>query len=98
MYLAVLESLDCPMPPDYKDSSYIGIFLRRMSAIDEQYARVKVGTRIEVLKRGISNTIYVPQIITRPEIEVIFPTHAIQIGLIPHYEHYRVAKYFVLEK
>lgn len=35
-----VAALDCPAPPDYKDSSFLAIYLRRLAAGDHQYARV----------------------------------------------------------
>lgn len=39
-----VAALDCPSPPQYEDTSFLAIFLRRLSTVDEQYARVSKWT------------------------------------------------------
>ena len=45
-------ALDCPVPPQLEDSSFLAIYLQKLRGADAQYARVKVGRLGEVHKRG----------------------------------------------
>lgn len=72
--------LDCPSPPHY--TGFVGIFLKRLSEVDEQYARVKVKTLAEVHDPGPTSTIYVRQTI-KSEIEGLYPKHCIQLRSLP---------------
>ncbi|KAI4863278.1 HET-domain-containing protein [Hypoxylon rubiginosum] len=56
-----LAALDCPVPPDYKGSSFLALYLKKLSDSDEQYARVKVGQLASVDQRGDLKTVYVRQ-------------------------------------
>ena len=74
-----VAALDCPSPPQYGDSSFLAIFLKRLSTVDEQYARTKVGTLAEVHERGPMQTIYVRQTIAIPDLGGIFRSHILQL-------------------
>ncbi|RHZ67386.1 uncharacterized protein CDV56_109645 [Aspergillus thermomutatus] len=73
--------LDCPSPPHFR--GFLGIFLKRLSQVDEQYARIKLSSLAEVQDRGPPHTIYVRQTSVVPETEGIFPHHVLQIRQIP---------------
>lgn len=79
-YVAVLE---CPSPPLYRDTSFLAIFLKRLSAVDGQYARIKVDRLAEVHERGLMQTIYVRQHIVLPDLGGIFPNHILQLRGMP---------------
>ncbi|KAL4893779.1 heterokaryon incompatibility protein-domain-containing protein [Aspergillus ambiguus] len=70
-----LASLYCPVPPVYRVSSYLGIYLKRLSSWDDRYARINAHTLKEVCQSGKMETVYVPQ--GRAELE--------EQRLIPHY-------------
>lgn len=74
-----VAALDCPSPPRYEDTSFLAIFLRRLSTVDEQYARVKVDRLAEVHERGPMQTIYVRQKIAIPDLGGIFRSHFLQL-------------------
>lgn len=90
IYIAVL---DCPSPHSRAYSSFLGIFLQRLSNAD-QYARIKVGMFAEVDDRGQTQTIYVRQNILLPEVEGVFPNHILQIVNVPSPLLYKVVKTF----
>ncbi|KAI1398157.1 HET-domain-containing protein [Hypoxylon fuscum] len=85
-YVAVL---DCPVPPDYKDSSFLAIYLKKVSERDEQYARIRVGQFASVNERGRLQTVYVRQKPQAPLLEGVFPHHFIQLRTGPPKEIYR---------
>ncbi|KAL4892131.1 heterokaryon incompatibility protein-domain-containing protein [Aspergillus ambiguus] len=87
MYVA---ALDCPSPPNYENFSFLAIFLRRLSDVDAQYARVKVGTLAKVHERSKPQTIYVRQVHFSPEIYGVFPRHFMQIRSVPEQSVYQV--------
>lgn len=80
LYVALL---DCPSPPHYM--GFLGIFLKRLSEVDEQYARVKVGTLAQVQDPGPTSTIYVRQTI-KADIAGLYPRHCIQLRSLPPIE------------
>ncbi|BDD63897.1 hypothetical protein MPDQ_003945 [Monascus purpureus] len=90
IYIAVL---DCPSPHSHAYSSFLGIFLQRLSKAD-QYARTKVGMLAEVDDRGQTQTIYVRQNILLPEVEGVFPNHILQIVNAPSSLLYKMVKAF----
>ncbi|KAK2755524.1 hypothetical protein FQN54_006464 [Arachnomyces sp. PD_36] len=80
-YIAVL---DCPSPPEYKSS--VAIFLKRLSRVDEQFARVKMATLIKAAKMVNQHDltrIYVRQSSPVAETEGVFPVHMLQLRMIP---------------
>ena len=93
-----VAALDCPSPPDYKESSFVGIFLKRLSEVDEQYARAKLGVRATIYQRGTPQTIYIRQRIMKPEVEGAFPTHVMQIRSMPSSGRYKVKVAFTKSK
>jgi hypothetical protein len=54
-----VAALLCPAPPDYE--GYLGIYLKRISSKDHQYARVQPQTLCKLSFRGSIRTIYVRQ-------------------------------------
>lgn len=58
-----LAALYCPVPPDYVESSYLGIVLKRLS-LSDRYVRINIDT-IKSIKSmsqlGRIQTLYVPQ-------------------------------------
>lgn len=86
-----VAALDCPSPSSYENSTFLGIFLKRLSAVDEQYARTKAGALAEIHQRGSPQTIYVRQTqSTKHGIDGIFPTHVLQTRSFPLLGGYRV--------
>ncbi|KAJ5527896.1 hypothetical protein N7513_012055 [Penicillium frequentans] len=77
LYVALL---DCPSPPHY--TGFLGIFLKRLSEVDEQYARVKIGILAQVQDPGPTSTIYVRQTI-KSDIAGLYPRHCIQLRSLP---------------
>jgi hypothetical protein len=51
-----VAALLCPAPPDYE--GYLGIYLKRISSKDHQYARVQPQTLSKLSFRGSTRTIY----------------------------------------
>ncbi|KAI1089237.1 HET-domain-containing protein [Rostrohypoxylon terebratum] len=85
-----VATLDCPVPPDYKDSSFLAIYLKKLSETDEQYARIRLGQFASVQRRGHLQTVYIRQ---RPEtisLEGAFLQHHVQLRTGPPREIYRV--------
>lgn len=76
-------SINCPSPPNYKDSVFLATFLKRLSQVDVQYVRVKVGELNNTYHQGPPQTIYVRQTIPAPEVDGEFPTHAMRIRSMP---------------
>lgn len=76
-------ALDCPAPPDYEDSSFLAIYLRKLSGgdggsdVDDEphYARVRLGQFGKIQQRGKLTWIYVRQ---------HAPPAPLEQGLFPH--------------
>ncbi|KAI0012826.1 HET-domain-containing protein [Xylariaceae sp. FL0662B] len=92
-----VAALDCPVPPDYKDSSFLAIYLRKLSDSDEQYARVRAGQFASVTQRGRLQTVYVRQKPQAPSPEGVFPHHFIQLRAGPPTEIYKVVRILFLK-
>lgn len=87
-YIAVL---DCPSSPRYEDTSFLAIFLKQLSTVDEQYARVNVNRLAEVHEQGSMQTIYVRQNIAIPDLGGIFRNHILRLRDMPG-NWYRIVK------
>ncbi|XHG01770.1 hypothetical protein AWENTII_005140 [Aspergillus wentii] len=73
-----IAALNCPMPPLYKGGSFLGLFLKKLSTGDEQYARVKIHEFSSVQnQRGSLKTIFVRQTIHNASAvgHGVFPYH-----------------------
>lgn len=81
-----VAALDCPVPPEYKDSTFLAIYLQRLSDTDQQYARIRVGKFGSVRERGKLQTIYIRQSPRAAAQEGVFPQHLLQLreGPSPH--------------
>lgn len=92
-----VATIDCPVPPNYADSSFLAIYLKKISTGREDkegqhYARVRAGQFGSVQVRGKLKTIYVRQD-QRPPIEAgVFPQHILQLRSGPHPDAYRVTQ------
>ncbi|KAI0196867.1 HET-domain-containing protein [Astrocystis sublimbata] len=87
-----VAAVDCPSPPDFENSTFLAIYLEKISESDEQYARIKAGTFAMVRKRGALRTIYIrqkPEALSEPG---AFPQHIMQIRNIPSPEVYTVKR------
>lgn len=87
-----VATIDCPAPPDYEDSSFLAIYLRKLTAGDHQYARVKVGQFGKVGGRGRIETIYVRQSPAVAELQGVFPRHVFQLRKGPSPDEFRVIR------
>ena len=72
-----VAALDCPAPPDYE--GFLGIYLKRLSTGDHQYARVKPQTLCILSGRGSIETVYVRQSIMVPGPRDVYPQHTFQL-------------------
>ncbi|KAI1453638.1 HET-domain-containing protein [Annulohypoxylon moriforme] len=87
-----VAALDCPVPPDYKDSSFLAIYLKKLSDTDEQYARIRLGQFASVKLRGRLQTIYIRQKPAAPSSEGAFLKHNAQLRTGPSPEIYQVLR------
>lgn len=90
-----VATIDCPVPPNYTDSSFLAIYLRKISSGREDkegqhYARVRAGQFGSVQVRGKLKTIYVRQDQRPPVEEGVFPQHILQLRSGPHPDAYKV--------
>ncbi|KAI1641627.1 HET-domain-containing protein [Daldinia loculata] len=74
-----VAALDCPVPPDYKDSTFLAIYLQKLSKYNDQYARIQAGQLASVRTRGHLLTVYVPQKPKPPSLEGAFLHHLVQL-------------------
>lgn len=72
-----IAALDCPASLRYE--GFLGIYLKRISAGDHQYARVRPTEFCQIASRGIIETVYVRQNVKPPDTHDIYPVHAIQL-------------------
>jgi hypothetical protein len=86
-----VAALDCPAPPDYE--GFLGIYLKRITTGDRQYARVKVQTLCRLSERGSAETVYVRQSPSVPGPQDIYRLHAFQLRKGPTQDDgYRLIK------
>ncbi|TPX16980.1 uncharacterized protein E0L32_003542 [Thyridium curvatum] len=93
-----VAALDCPAPPDYEDSTFLAVYLRKLSAgSDQQYARVRAAQFAKVSRRGALQRVYVRQDPTAraAETEGVFPHHVLQLRAGPPAAMYRLVGTFV---
>ncbi|KAI0890982.1 HET-domain-containing protein [Annulohypoxylon nitens] len=87
-----VATLDCPVPPDYKDSSFLAIYLKKLSQTDEQYARIRLGQFASVQRRGHLQTVYIRQKPETISLEGAFLQHHVQLRTGPPQEIYKVLR------
>ncbi|GAW23120.1 hypothetical protein ANO14919_126700 [Xylariales sp. No.14919] len=87
-----VAAVDCPPPPNFENSSFLAIYLEKLSECDEQYARVKVGTFAMVRRRGPLQTIYIRQKPHEQSYDGAFPHHMVKIRKIPSPDVYKVIR------
>ena len=68
-----LAFLDCLVPPTFKDSTFVGLYLKKIAESDDQYARVKVRVMKEMTFRTNMKRIYVPQFFSTQLLDGIYP-------------------------
>ncbi|OHF01196.1 HET domain-containing protein [Colletotrichum orchidophilum] len=87
-----VAALDCPAPPDYEDSTFLAIYLKKISSGgDQQFARVRVNQFAKVQERGNRQTLYVRQTFNGVvDAEGVFPQHIIQLRKGPPRDQYSV--------
>uniref|UniRef100_L2FG01 Het domain protein n=1 Tax=Colletotrichum fructicola (strain Nara gc5) TaxID=1213859 RepID=L2FG01_COLFN len=92
-------ALDCPAPPDFEDSSFLAIYLKRISHSDQQFARVRANQFAKVQERGKRHTIFVRQnfngIISS---EGVFPQHVLQLRCGPSTTDYTLTEVITSEE
>jgi hypothetical protein len=82
-----IAALNCPMPPVFADNTFVGIYLKKLSSGDEQYARVRAHDFIEFhTPRADLQTIFVRQMVRSvPEVHrALFPYHRFHLREGPH--------------
>lgn len=96
-------ALDCPVPPAYADSSFLAVYLRKLSSGDgdvdheQQYARVRFGQFGSVTQRGTLKWIYVRQ---TPQVQTdqgLYPQHILQLRSGPPTDVYKLEHIASLE-
>ncbi|KAI1103391.1 HET-domain-containing protein [Jackrogersella minutella] len=101
LHLTALEdnvyvaALDCPVPPDYKDSSFLAMYLQKLSDSDEKYARIRVGQFASVQTRGRLQTIYVQQKPEAPSLDGAFLQHQVQLRDGPSPDIYKLMRVLI---
>ena len=78
-----VAALDCPAPPNY--DGHLGIFLKRLTTGDRQFARVKAREFGRLQERGTSETVHVRQSPAAPTSQDIYPMHVFQLRKGPIY-------------
>ncbi|KAI1660528.1 HET-domain-containing protein [Daldinia decipiens] len=56
-----IAALDCPVPPDYTDLTFLAIYLQKLSKYNDKYARIRTEKLTRIHTRGNLQTVYVPQ-------------------------------------
>lgn len=92
-----VATIDCPVPPNYADSSFLAIYLKKISTGREDkegqhYARVRAGKFASMSVRGKLKTIYVRQDQRPPIEEGVFPRHIVQLRSGPPSDVYKVTE------
>lgn len=79
-----IAALDCPVPPLYPDSSFLAIYLKKLSPNSDHYTRTHLGRLTQLNELGARQTIYVRQIPPNfLENERFLPRHIFQLRSIP---------------
>ncbi|KAF7552071.1 hypothetical protein G7046_g7529 [Stylonectria norvegica] len=89
-----VAAINCPTPPDYEDTSFLAIYLKKLSDGGQQFARIKVGQFAKVQHRGNLHEVYVRQNVSSRdhEAEGVFPNQILQLRKGPNINDYRVVK------
>ncbi|KAI0451781.1 HET-domain-containing protein [Xylaria acuta] len=87
-----VAAVDCPPPPNFENSSFLAIYLEKLSDCDEQYARVRVGTFAMVRQRGPLQTIYIRQKPHGQSNNGAFPQHVLQLRNMPATDVYKIVR------
>ncbi|MCJ1326852.1 hypothetical protein MMC10_003518 [Thelotrema lepadinum] len=89
--------LNCPVPSKYEDSTFVGLYLKKIAESDNQYARVNVGLMKEMnplimIPLTKMQRIYVPQSFPTQRPEGLYPPRMFLLrkNLIPVGEIYPV--------
>ncbi|KAF9872760.1 hypothetical protein CkaCkLH20_09623 [Colletotrichum karsti] len=78
-----VAALNCPAP-DFEDSCFLGIYLKKGFLTDQQFARVRVGQFTKVRARGEQQTIFVRQKLNGiSDADGVFLQHIIHIRRAP---------------
>ena len=72
-----VATLNCLVPSDVEDSTYLGVYLKKLKDEDSQYARTNAGRLSINHSRGQLQTIYIRQNVTSPAQVSIYPFHII---------------------
>ncbi|OQE17987.1 hypothetical protein PENSTE_c019G09204 [Penicillium steckii] len=86
-----VAALNCPIPDDPNDDTFIGVNIQKLSSGGEQYARTRANRICHLTRdRGPVRTIYVPQPTAGPSKVFggggIFPHHIVVLGTGPDKE------------
>lgn len=88
-----VAALDCPVPPDYEDGSFLAIYLEKLVDSYDQYARVRAGQFAKVKERGMRETIYVKQNVNASrDRDAMFPRHIFQLRVGPPRAIYKLER------
>ena len=86
-----VAALDCPVPPNYPDSTFLAVYLQKLSEDSDQYARICIGRLTQVSELGAVQMIYVRQVLHSPvDDKRPFPRHIFQLRNTPSQEKYRI--------
>lgn len=83
-----VAALDCPAPDNFE--GFLGIYLKRISSGDRQYARIRPEEFCKIPVRGNLETLYIRQQVIVPTHQDIYPTHAIQLSKGPSGDDYKL--------
>ncbi|KAI1753882.1 HET-domain-containing protein [Xylaria castorea] len=87
-----VAAVDCPPPPNFENSSFLAIYLEKLSNCDEQYARVRAGTFAMVRQRGPLQIIYIRQKPNEQSNNGAFPQHVLQLRKVPPSNVYKIVR------
>ncbi|GKZ18122.1 hypothetical protein AbraIFM66951_004592 [Aspergillus brasiliensis] len=78
-----VAAINCPVTPSYKDGTFLGIFLKKLSSGDEQYLRSNIGEFAHIQdSRGDLKAIFVRQSSQKFSLSVgtgVYPYHVAQL-------------------
>lgn len=85
-----IAALDCPVPPAYPDSSFLAVYLQKISEDSDLYVRTRIGRLRQVNNRGAKQMIYVRQVLdNRFDHQRPFPRHIFQLRNMPSLGEYQ---------
>ncbi|KAI1323424.1 HET-domain-containing protein [Xylariaceae sp. FL0255] len=85
-----MATLNCPAPPSYEASTFLAIYLEKLTDNDQQFARIRVGELAKTCHRGPIETIYVRQKPRSPFQSSVCFRYSLRLKSLPPPDVYKI--------